>query len=93
MSRYIIIMSTVIHTPSDLQLVSQVISAFPGILEWSVDLEDSDQILRVVCNNYIGNELLESLGKKGLSSKVLEVFDKDGVSFGKGDDKLVFNES
>jgi hypothetical protein len=79
MSRYIIIMSTVIHTPNDLHLVSLVITAFPGILEWSVDLEDCDQILRVVCNHYIGLELLKSLEEKGVNAKVLEVFDKDGI--------------
>ncbi|TCC93178.1 hypothetical protein [Pedobacter hiemivivus] len=79
MSRYIIIMSTVIHTPSDLHLASLVIAAFPGVLEWSVDLEDCDQILRGVYNDCIGLELLKSLDEQGVNAKVLEVFDKEGI--------------
>ncbi|WEK20940.1 MAG: hypothetical protein P0Y49_07290 [Candidatus Pedobacter colombiensis] len=82
MSRYIIIMSTVINTSIDLHHVSLVIATFSGILEWSVDLEDCDRILRVVCNDYIGIELLKGLEEKDVSSKVLEVFNGNGVSLG-----------
>lgn len=83
MSRYII-MSTVINTPIDLQHIYQTIDAFLGILEWSVDLEDSDKILRVVSNNDVGPELVKSLEGVGISSSVMEVFDENGLSLGAG---------
>ncbi|WP_214228297.1 hypothetical protein [Pedobacter sp. B4-66] len=77
-------MSTVINAPIDLQHICQIIDGFLGILEWSVDLEDSDKILRVVSNNDIGPELVKSLARVGVSSSVMEVFDENGLSLGAG---------
>lgn len=82
-------MSTVINTPIDLQHISQTINNFPGISEWSVDLEDSDKILRVVCKDDVGSELVKSLKGVGISSSVMEVFDESGVSLGAG----IFNSN
>ncbi|WP_073232984.1 hypothetical protein [Pedobacter caeni] len=80
MSGYIIILSTVIHTPMDLQHIHQAIVTFHGVSEWSVDLEDCDQILRVACTENIGLELVKSLERMRVSSSVLEVFDENGIS-------------
>lgn len=80
MPKYTIIMSTEINTPIDSHHVSLAVAAFPSILEWSVDLEDRDKILRLVCNDPIGAELVKMLEEKGVSSAVLEIFDENGVS-------------
>jgi len=80
MSRYVIILSPVIDTPIDLRHVFEVIYTFSNILEWSVDLEDCDKILRVVCSEDIGQELVKSMALVGISSSVLEVFDENGIS-------------
>jgi hypothetical protein len=80
MSRYVIILSTVINTPIDLRHVFEVIDIFSDISEWSVDLDDCDKILRVVCSEDIGQELVKSLARLGVISSVLEVFDENGIS-------------
>lgn len=82
-------MSTVINTAIDLQHIYQTIGAFSSISEWSVDLEDSDKILRVVCNEDVGPELVKRLERAGVSSSVMEVFDETGGSLGVG----VFNST
>ncbi|ETZ20735.1 hypothetical protein [Pedobacter sp. V48] len=80
MSRYVIILSPVINTPIDLRHVFEVIDTFSDISEWSVDLDDCDKILRVVCNEDIGRELVKGMARLGIISSVLEVFDENGIS-------------
>jgi len=82
MPNHIIILSTTVNNSIDLQHVSQVTSDFPEITEWSVDLEDCDKILRVVCDHNIGDKLVEQLGAQGMYAKVLEVFNESGRSLG-----------
>lgn len=84
MSNYIIILSTAVNNPTDLQQISQVINGFTEVLEWSVDLEDCDKILRVVCRNNIGNELVKQLSVLGIYTTLLEVFNENGRSLGLG---------
>lgn len=82
MSNYIIILSTTVNNPTDLQYISQAISGFEEISSWSVDLEDCDKILRIVCDNNIGDQLVKQLGILGMYAEVLEVFDGNGNSLG-----------
>jgi len=84
MSNYIIILSTAVNSPTDLQQIPQVIKGFTEIFEWSLDLDDCDKILRVVCRDNIGNELIKQLGMSGVYAVLLEVFNKDGRSLGLG---------
>ncbi|MBB2149277.1 hypothetical protein [Pedobacter gandavensis] len=76
----IIILSSVIQTPLDLQQVSQVMDTISNISEWSVDLEDCDQMMRVVCSQDIGMELVGKLAEVGISAVILEIFDTHGAS-------------
>lgn len=84
MSNYIIILSTAVNNPTDLQQIPQVIKGFTEIFEWSLDLDDCDKILRVVCRDNIGNELIKQLGMSGVYAVLLEVFNKEGKSLGPG---------
>lgn len=84
MSNHIIILSTTVNNSTDLQYISQVINGFTEVFEWSVDLEDCDKILRVVCRNNIGNELVKQLGVLGIYTALLEVFNENGRSLGLG---------
>lgn len=79
MPRHVIILSTVINTPIDLQHINQVVATFSEISDWSVDLEDCDQILRVVCAKDLGSELVESLECIGVKALLMEVFDENGI--------------
>jgi len=82
MSNHIITLSTTVNNPTDLQHISEAVSGFPEISSWSVDLEDCDKILRVVCDNNIGDQLVKQLDILGMYAEVLEVFDGNGNSSG-----------
>jgi len=84
MSRYTIILSTVIRNPIDLEHISQTISVLGDALEWSIDLYDCDQILRVVWHKNASAELVKKLKILGVKSAVLEVFDENGTPLGSG---------
>ena len=75
MSRYITILSTDIRTPANLLDIVNVIKTFNEILSWTVDLEDSDNILRLVSTREMGDELVQRVGRYGGKATVLEVFD------------------
>jgi len=78
MSSYVIILSSTIDTPVDLQNIEQAIAVFSEISSWSVDLEDCDKILRVSCSRNIGAELTAGLTAMAVKAAVLEVFDEKG---------------
>ncbi|WP_222536775.1 hypothetical protein [Pedobacter polysacchareus] len=80
MSNYIIIISSTIESPVDLQNIEQAITGFPEISAWSVDLEDCDKILRVSCSRNISAELAAGLTAMAVNAAVLEVFDEKGRS-------------
>ncbi|WGQ10459.1 hypothetical protein QG516_02165 [Pedobacter gandavensis] len=80
MSNYIIIISSTIESPVDLQNIEQAITGFPEISAWSVDLEDCDKILRVSCSRNISVELAAGLTAMAVNAEVLEVFDEKGRS-------------
>lgn len=80
MSSYIIILSSTIDTPGDLQNIEQVITGFSEVLSWSVDLEDCDKILRLSCIRDIGAELMYLLNQAAVNAALLEVFDEKGRS-------------
>ena len=75
MSRYITILSTDIRTPANLLDIVNVIKSFNEILSWTVDLEDADNILRLVSTREMGEKLVQPLGTSGGKATVLEVFD------------------
>lgn len=80
MSSYIIILSTIINTPIDLQNLEQGLAGFEEISSWSVDLEDCDKILRVCCSRDIGEVLIARFKSMSVQAIVLEVFDAEGRS-------------
>ncbi len=47
----IFIFRTTIHTANDRLRVAQVFDNLPGVNKWTVDLDDCDRVLRVVCTN------------------------------------------
>lgn len=80
MSSYIIILSTIINTPVDLQNLQQGLAGFKEISSWSVDLEDCDKILRICCERDISIKLMSELERLAIDVVVLEVFDEEGKS-------------
>lgn len=80
MSGFIIIMYTKVHSQADQQLITQVIADFDCVREWSLDLDDSDRVLRLLTVKNIGNELLNSFKLQGLQVSLTEVFDQEMIA-------------
>lgn len=76
MSHFILIISTVIKTPFDLDRIKNAIANFNSISEWSQDLDDIDKILRIVSTEDISKKLLQQLERAEVSATILEVFEK-----------------
>lgn len=74
MSGFVIIMYTEIHSPVDLQLIKLGIEGLEEVLEWSLDLEDCDKVLRLVCSRDIGTALLTRFHILGLKVRLMEIF-------------------
>lgn len=76
MSQFILIISTVINTPFDLDRIKNAIAGFNCISKWNQDLDDIDKILRIVSAEDISEKLVQELEKAKVSAVVLEVFEK-----------------
>jgi triacylglycerol esterase/lipase EstA (alpha/beta hydrolase family) len=75
MSRYIIILSTIIESVNDTDLVSLAIAGLKDISDWSIDLEDCDKVIRIVSTRDISHEFCEKLALFGIKASVMQVFD------------------
>lgn len=75
MPRYIIILYTVIYSIKDLIQLREAVHNTSGILEWSIDLDDCDKVLRIVANKEVGEELTDQLQLFGIGFSELETFE------------------
>jgi hypothetical protein len=76
MSRFVIIMYTLVNSPIDLQFIKLGMEGLEEIQDWSLDLDDCDKVLRLVTTADIGAELLTRYHILGLKVKLMEVFDR-----------------
>jgi len=74
MSRFIIIISTLINTPYDLEHISSTVGKFAGVIDWTIDLGDSDKVLRLSASNNISTELTARFHQLGITAAVMGVF-------------------
>ncbi|MET4141429.1 hypothetical protein [Pedobacter sp. UYP1] len=75
-SQFILILSTVIKTPFDLNRIKRTITNFQSVIEWSQDLDDIDKILRIVSHEDISEKLVLNLEKAKVRAIVMQVFEK-----------------
>lgn len=76
MCQFILILSTTIKTPFDLDRIKQTIDNFSNIIEWSQDLDDIDKILRIVAHEDISEKLVLNLERAKVSALVMQVFER-----------------
>ena len=57
----ILIFRTSISTRSDLKRLRELLSRYPQVEKWNVDLEDWEKILRIECNGLTAGELIVAL--------------------------------
>lgn len=79
MNQFVLIFSVDLENSTKLEHVMMVISRFDEIIEWSCDLDDVDNVLRVVCCGNISKELSSNLKYAGVCASVLAVYKKTKV--------------
>lgn len=57
----ILIFRTSISTRTDLKRLRELLSRYPQVEKWNVDLEDWEKILRIECNGLTIGELIVAL--------------------------------
>ena len=75
MPRYITILYPIIYSLEDLNQLSEAIGGIDGILEWTIDLDDRDKVLRIVANMEVEEELTAQLQLFGIGFSELETFE------------------
>jgi len=75
MQRFIIIIATVIRTPGDLKSISATLAKYLSAKNWTIDLQDSDNVLRLCCSENIAPQIVEGLHRYGISSTIMGVFE------------------
>ncbi|MBB5623700.1 hypothetical protein HDE69_004787 [Pedobacter cryoconitis] len=75
-SQFILILSTVIKSPFDLNRIKCTIANFKSVIEWSQDLDDVDKILRIVSHEDISEKLVLNLERAKVRAIIMQVFEK-----------------
>lgn len=52
---------------SDLEKLSAVLGDIPGVVKWTIDLEDCDHVLRIVGNGVCSDMLQSKLNEAGFT--------------------------
>lgn len=72
MRRNIFVFSTSLNTDTDVESISPVLNRCSKIKVWSVDLEDTDKVLRVECCGLSASDIIRMLNVNGYTCKELE---------------------
>jgi len=77
MNQFVIILSTVVTASYEFNQMRLILANFRNVITWNCDLEDEDNVLRVVSTENITTKLLTALQQAGVSSQLMEVFETE----------------
>lgn len=63
------VFKTSLQSKKEVDKISEVIESLPGILEWSVDLDNWEKVLRIVCVGINASEIAQILRQEGVQLK------------------------
>jgi len=69
---HILVFKTNIKNPADRHIIQRVLDTHKQILEWSVDCQDIDCVLRIVSSTLCVNEIIELVKQNGYECCELE---------------------
>lgn len=72
MYQNVFVFSTSLQTDTDVESISPVLNRCSKIKVWSVDLEDTDRVLRVECCGLSASDIISMLNANGYTCKELE---------------------
>lgn len=64
---HILIFCTSLQNGGDVRKIAPLIEGLPGMLSWSVDLEDCDKVLRVVSEGMRAGRVIDTLRQTGFN--------------------------
>lgn len=76
---FVIVLSTNVHSLTDLQRLKAAMEQYRGVAAYSVDLGDVDKVLRVVCDKDISSDLSASLHGALIGCSVMDVFQNNNT--------------
>ena len=68
----ILIFATDIKTQQGKNLISKALDEMAEIISWSIDQEDKDRVLRIVCTQLSPDEIIELVTNHNFKCKELE---------------------
>ena len=71
-NRNILVLKTSIVTHQEMLLAGMSLSAHPQIIDWHVDLEDCDKVLRIECDELNEADIVGILRKTGIEADRLQ---------------------
>jgi len=74
MHGFIIVCSTNIHNSTDFTTLSNALALFSSVINWSVDLSDSDKVLRIEASLDISSTLIIELKSLGIRCNIMGIF-------------------
>lgn len=63
---------TSLQSRQDVERTSAVLNKLPGMLNWSIDLEDWEKVLRIECTTITAAEVVTILKINGISANEME---------------------
>jgi hypothetical protein len=71
MPKQILVLKTSLTAQSEVEEIGILLDRYPQIIEWNVDLEDCDKVLRIVSNGLMEVDIVEMLHKAGCEAEEL----------------------
>jgi len=67
-----LVFATSIQDENDVMNVAYLFDNIDDILEWSVDLDDWEKVLRIVCKHLTARQIIQLLSDKGVIANEME---------------------
>ena len=67
----VLVFKTSVSKPKQINKVEKLLNVVPAIKEWNFDLDDCDNILRIVANNLSPRTIQEGLRNAGIDCREL----------------------
>lgn len=68
-----LVFSTSLQSEEDVEEISDLMNRLPGVLDWSVDLDDWENVLRIECKEISSEQIIGALTEKGVSVEEMPV--------------------
>lgn len=57
---------TTLQNREEVERISGILNSLPGIVDWSVDLEDWEKVLRIECTGISSDKIIKVLREEGI---------------------------